>query len=156
LIVACLTGSNVRFVCLKPLRYEFGSAHNAWDANWLVLRFNACDGVGPEWIAEAATVLAWDLHRLIPWLRHVAAGNESIVDEWEAMEPSIIFHAERSQGTLTLEAHINFLFMPPDLFNGKYYEDGDVVISFTPSYEEIRRFADELEAEMAHFPERKF
>jgi hypothetical protein len=113
-------------------------------------------GFGEPWSVTARTCLTRELNGLLPWLRLVAAQPAERLLHWHAVvNPSLAFDAQRVKGRLQLRARLNYLYLPPDRFDGVYHMDADTVLDFFPSEAELRRFADELEQELRRFPVRE-
>jgi hypothetical protein len=155
--MARLTDASGCFLLLEPLDYE-SPAGRVWelhDLNWLLTRLSVGEG-GEVWSVRAGTLLTWELHGLVTWLRTVAAAPAALPPRWKALEPSIKLDAERTDDGLQLRVLLNWKFIPPARCDdGRcFVANEDSVIVFTPTDEELCRFADELEREMHRFPVR--
>lgn len=109
---------------------------------------------GEPWSTTAATLLTWELSALITWLRTVATVPDILPERWIGLERIISFAAYRSGHGLAVWAHLNWLFLPPERYDGAYHVDEDTIVAFVPNADELRRPADELEQELHVFPER--
>jgi hypothetical protein len=136
---------------LEPVSYQYHIAGtilhapitNDWDANWLNVRMLASDG-RRRWTSDEATLLTWDLQRLINWLR--AAADTELgthpIDVYSGLEPSLQFEA-RVNKTTTIRALFSDQFAPPT---------GRPWIDFTPGPNALQRFANALEHASVSFP----
>ena len=156
--MARLTGPPDRILELRPLSYEFAEADNESDANWLVVQIAVADGPR-RWSATEPAFRTWELVDLICWLRNVVDGAPRKLDKWGGREPQLELEVEGSGESVRIRALFSHEFHPQ--FRSWRDRDADVVclddpvsVEFTPGMEALHQFADELERELARFPER--
>lgn len=145
--MAKLTGPDGRMLDLEPLRYQFPTAANDWDANWLVIRMSANDGKR-RWTAYDPALLTWDVYRLIQWLRSIARHDKHAKPEIGFTEPNVSFKSSWAGERLTVKAALTQEFRPP----GSTHVWDVGVLTFQPSVVAVQEFARGLERAMKALP----
>ena len=133
--------------------YERRAAMHRHNLNWLVVRAEVHDANAPP-RAFTKTLTTWGLQQLVHWLRAVADA-EPVPADWIDMERSISFTAERDDGALTLAAHVRRWFTPAERRDGGTGRSEMIDVTFSPSADDVRRFADELVMALSAFPVRE-
>jgi hypothetical protein len=132
------------------MRYEFqtgqtflhSASTNDWDANWVVVRMAAADGLR-RWSSTNPAFLTWDLQRLVNWLRAVTDQALDVPDVYTSLEPNLQLENRPAEGGMRLRAVFSQEFTPPN---------GNPWIDYTPDAEVVHRFADTLHTALASFP----
>ncbi|MSQ26700.1 MAG: hypothetical protein EXR51_00965 [Dehalococcoidia bacterium] len=147
---ARLTKSPEHFLELEIIGYEFPSiVGDRYDANWLMIRITVVAD-GRSWTASHASLLTWEVHELAEWLRGVAERASDCSLDISFIEPRLAFEREQVEDMTKFSALLNYELRPPELRGSDDFDD--VIIEFTPTPEELRRFADRLESGMQRFP----
>ena len=152
--MAQLTGPSPFRLDLTPLRYQFPGNTGDWDADWLVVKMHAADG-NRDWESVDPAFLTWELRSLVEWLRALASGTEGDENWFGCVEPNLQFSAARDAAGICLRAVFEQEFRPPGTRIDEPGEDEEIEIEFRPSPEQLRRFADQLDAELEPFPVRR-
>jgi hypothetical protein len=149
--MARLTGPIEHQLELEPIGYQSGNATNEWDANWLLVRIRAKDA-RREWSATDPAFLTWELRSLVSWLHGLADGERDRARAFGGIEPCLKFEADGSGDATRLRVRFQLEFLPPT--REWWNAEAKAWIDFQPGAEGLRRFADELEAELVRFPTR--
>src|SRR5687768_14809522 len=75
---------------LVPVGYEFTSAEDGHDRNWLRIRVKA-SAAEHHWGGTDACMLTWELRSLCSWLKAHASEPPQADDSLEFLEPELVF-----------------------------------------------------------------
>jgi hypothetical protein len=154
-----------KFVDIVVASYQFSggrssSDHLDWDANWLMIRGKAWDGV-QSWEFQDPCMTTWEARELASWLRGLSSANSATVaaaDPEEVRlwltEPNLMFTlAATSQCTTTLDVYFDAESRPPGGSNDD--EDGlGHRVRLTIPHTDVAAAASEWEQDLIAFPTR--
>jgi len=137
--------------------YEFpDSVKDPFDANWLVFRVALQSVFGAwRWQVEDAGALTWELQDSVLWLRTLAAGESVTQEICGFSEPDVSFQVIRQEdgGVVGLTVNLMDEFQPPTKVLVPR-ENNIVSLRFHTPPEVLSAFADQLEDNLARFPQR--
>jgi hypothetical protein len=156
--MARLTDTSGRFIDLVPLGFvftleELWQGADEYDHNWMHAQLTVHDHGEPS-TKHGAGLPQFELRELVVWLRRLDLGALQLPSQWRNVEDGITFEAKRVDGLTRLRCRVNLDFAHPSRF-GFQYGNPDDVVDFYPSSDDLRRFAEELEQELAPFPFRE-
>jgi hypothetical protein len=126
------------------------------DANWLVIRLTLQSLHGAwRWQVEDAGALTWELADCITWMRKLSHGEVVDTESWGFSEPDIRFEIILNEEGAAAGLSVNLMdeFQPPTKVLVPH-ENNLVSLRFHTPPDVLREFADNLAAELIHFPER--
>lgn len=102
---------------LTVLGYQFPNKQwkGEWDhdANWLMLRLDACDGVR-SWSATSAAMTTWDLLDFSDWMQLISDGQRPALDTFVGLDGTLFITLEAHRPA-TFTVDIREQFRPPDI-----------------------------------------
>ena len=114
-----------QFVDIAVTSYQFGGRQSSsnevdWDANWLMVRGKAWDGV-QSWEFHDPCMTTWEARQLASWLRGLGNAHSETVSAADPeelrlwlTEPNLMFTlASTSQGITTLDVYFDAESRPP-------------------------------------------
>lgn len=153
------------FVEIAVTSYQFSggrsTSHQAdWDANWLMIRGKAWDGV-KSWEFHDPCMTTWEARELASWLRgldktHPVEVASAVPAEvrLRLTEPNLMFSlAASSQGITSLDVHFDAESLPPGGSNSDHEGLGHRVRLTIPQAD-IGAAVEEWEQELTAFPMR--
>jgi hypothetical protein len=151
-IRACaLAGDSGDRLELDLLGYEFGSATDACDANWLHVRVEA-EVAGRRWEATDPCLRTDEVSRLANWLASLAAGVE--VTPIDFLEPNVSFEvAGRSGEEVHVLAWFELEFRPAWAASDTAGER-DFAAELLVASDHLARAAADLREQLLRFPPR--
>lgn len=142
------------FVELVVTSYQFGRGQSTsdtpdWDANWLMVRGKAWDGV-ESWSFHDPCMTTWEARALASWLRGLGDADPE-VRLW-LTEPNLTFaFVAASQGVTTLDVHFDAESRPPRCSNDDHEGFGHRVRLSVPQADLVAAVG-EWDRELAAFP----
>lgn len=135
--------------------YEFADDFkDQYDANWLVFRVVLQSTFGAwRWQVEDAGALTWEVAACVDWLRRLADGQAD--GGCGFSEPDVSFDAIHNSDGEIIGLAVNLMdeFQPPTKVLVPR-ENNIVSLRFHAPPDTLRRLADQLDAELARFPQR--
>ena len=135
------------------MAYQFETAEDIDDLNWLEIRVDVSDGVN-KWVATNPVLQTWEVMRLIEWLRQLVAKDETAKAVWKSLEPRLKVErvSDGDQTNFTVSLAYRFLRLAP--------RDGSsfarkIELVFASDGTNVLKFARDLEQELKRFPVRK-
>ena len=128
--------------------YQFPSLKDVpYDSNWLNVKIDVHHPDG-DWTAVDPALLTYDVQRLADWFRNLTAGGERSID---FLEPCLQFETARDQDSSeVLKVTLAYEFRPPW---SKSFED-EIELIFPLATIDLIKAADDLERELARYPQR--
>jgi hypothetical protein len=141
--------TNAQFVELKVLGYQFPKISNNDDDDWLVIYINVKSNK-LHWNATDSAITTFELQMLINWFKNISNNKIEKYKRMDFMEPNLSFELLNNFDSNIKEININFAyeFSPP-----KEWEKG-YIVPFKATNEQLKIYAEELEQELAKYPER--
>jgi hypothetical protein len=144
-----LTGEPDASFELTPIGYQFSSAGDAFDRNWVTVRAKA-RLAGDSWGGTDSCLLASELRSLHCWLAAQADGATNVEAELEFLEPQLAFAAQPESGAVKLR-----IVMRYELATAAGGETPSVrVLQVSVTREALRDAAASLAGEAGVYPER--
>lgn len=142
---------------MEVLGYEFPSAIDYDDANWLNIKIRASDK-DQSWEASDSCLLTYELIELKQWLERISKG-EKVDPHIYFLEGELAFEFNSNDNELIVELNFNF---HPKGGSYKYGDEGDkkYLISFPMekgnlnAYESINRFLEDYPERLKQLKER--
>ncbi len=135
------------------MAYQFETAEDIDDLNWLQIRIAVSDGED-EWATTNPVLQTWEVTGLIKWLRQFVAKDETAKPVWQALEPRFKVEASFGQSETKFTASLGYKFLPSALREDKNYVTR-IKITFASDAASVLKFAGELEKEIQRFPVRR-
>lgn len=120
------------------------------DANWLMIRLQASDGVS-TWTSTSPVLEDRDLPPLVDWLHDLVSRADAAETEWGATEPNLHLVARGSGPTREIRVELSQEWRRP----GTDLEDDPSVVELSVPLDRIHQFAKEIEAISLSFPVRR-
>jgi hypothetical protein len=137
--------------------YEFEhDFRDQFDANWLVFRVALQSVFGAwRWQVEDAGALTWEVAACVAWLRALCDDHPVADDRFGFSEPDVSFDSIRDDEGHVVGLRLNLMdeFQPPTKVLVPR-ENNIVSLRFHTPPDVLAAFADQLEANLARYPQR--